>query len=247
MSDDGATGTEDSQERSWTLEDLMLRAHYLTTFLTPAVLLLGLAMLATSAAYAQGTPDGETPAAEDICTKWGFTGKVNGLCNAYCEAMDCGDANPQASDQACDRVFDEIIAALGETPFPTCQDIDDDGVPNGLDNCPDVVNPDQMDTDGDGEGDACEIAVCPCEGDILDGITWGSVYRTRFLITCTPDNITAIGASASSPWLLIAERDQCTIFGMGGVTIYYPEDGPEAIACRESLQAIVQEDGFSCP
>jgi len=29
------------------------------------------------------TPDGETPAAEDICTLWGFSGTINGLCNAY--------------------------------------------------------------------------------------------------------------------------------------------------------------------
>jgi hypothetical protein len=33
------------------------------------------------------TPDGLTPAGDDICTKWGFSGKINSLCNAYCEAM----------------------------------------------------------------------------------------------------------------------------------------------------------------
>jgi len=35
------------------------------------------------------TPDGVTPADEDICTQWGYSGKLNGLCKAYCEAMDC--------------------------------------------------------------------------------------------------------------------------------------------------------------
>ncbi len=34
-------------------------------------------------------------------------------------------------------------------------DSDDDGVPDALDNCPRVPNPDQPDTDGDGVGDAC--------------------------------------------------------------------------------------------
>ena len=77
------------------------------------------------------TPDGETPAQESICETWGFQGKVQGLCNAFCEAMDCDDPNPQASDQACARVLVKIEDALPEgTIFPTCQDLDEDGVPN---------------------------------------------------------------------------------------------------------------------
>jgi hypothetical protein len=36
-------------------------------------------------------------------------------------------------------------------------DTDGDGVPNGIDNCPTVPNPDQKDSDHDGVGDACEI------------------------------------------------------------------------------------------
>jgi len=110
-----------------------------------------------------GTPDGLTPAVEDICTKWGFDGKVNGLCNAYCEAMDCDDPNPHASDQACTRVLDKIQGELGNTPFPTCEDSDDDGIPNGSDNCPAVANPDQLDSDGDGVGDACDN--CPSDAN----------------------------------------------------------------------------------
>ncbi len=35
-------------------------------------------------------------------------------------------------------------------------DIDGDGILNKKDNCPAVYNPDQLDTDGDGKGDACE-------------------------------------------------------------------------------------------
>jgi probable HAF family extracellular repeat protein len=38
-------------------------------------------------------------------------------------------------------------------------DFDSDGVPNGIDNCPSVWNPDQADADGDGVGDSCDN--CP--------------------------------------------------------------------------------------
>lgn len=36
------------------------------------------------------------------------------------------------------------------------EDVDGDGIPNDLDNCPGTANPDQLDQDGDGIGDACD-------------------------------------------------------------------------------------------
>jgi hypothetical protein len=47
-------------------------------------------------------------------------------------------------------------------------DRDQDGVPNGVDNCDAAVNPDQRDTDGDGVGDACDPTPgsTPCEVDV---------------------------------------------------------------------------------
>jgi len=42
------------------------------------------------------------------------------------------------------------------TPIPGPTDVDNDGVPDASDNCPNVPNAPQVDTDGDGQGDACD-------------------------------------------------------------------------------------------
>ena len=86
------------------------------TKLTISLLFVSL-ILFYSPAFAQ-TPDGQTPAQEDVCS--GESGAAFGLCNAYCEAMDCDSANPQASDKACNRVLDRFLNITGEQ-MPQCQ------------------------------------------------------------------------------------------------------------------------------
>jgi hypothetical protein len=47
-----------------------------------------------------------------------------------------------------------------------CVDSDGDGVCDNVDNCPNVANPDQKDSDGNGVGDACQTAArCDVDGD----------------------------------------------------------------------------------
>ena len=52
------------------------------------------------------TPDGVTPAEETVCD--GLSGAAFGLCNAYCEAMDCDSDSTKAS-QKMRRVLKIII------------------------------------------------------------------------------------------------------------------------------------------
>jgi uncharacterized repeat protein (TIGR01451 family) len=47
---------------------------------------------------------------------------------------------------------DEAVATAESVDF------DGDGIPNAVDNCPSVYNPDQKDSDGNGIGDACQAA-----------------------------------------------------------------------------------------
>lgn len=72
-------------------------------------------LASSNAAFAQ-TADGQTPAEEKVCDD--YTGKAFGICNAYCEAIDCDD-DPNASATACAQLETKFTAATGEK-FPAC-------------------------------------------------------------------------------------------------------------------------------
>ncbi len=56
-----------------------------------------------------------------------------------------------------------------DPPLVAFEDFDLDGILNDLDNCSQVPNADQLDTDGDGIGDACEVADPAADTD-ADGV-----------------------------------------------------------------------------
>jgi len=51
-----------------------------------------------------------------------------------------------------------MVALIGTVMPPAFADHDGDTIDDAIDNCPDVANEDQADTDGDGIGDACNDA-----------------------------------------------------------------------------------------
>lgn len=55
-----------------------------------------------------------TWAQDDVCD--GFIGAAFGLCNAYCEAMDCDSDAPNANEKACGNVSDRFMGQTGQLP-----------------------------------------------------------------------------------------------------------------------------------
>lgn len=53
----------------------------------------------------------------------------------------------------------DLVTLLGNFGNTCISDYDGDGVPDSIDNCPAVYNPDQADSNGNGLGDACDIGL----------------------------------------------------------------------------------------
>ncbi|MFM7259958.1 MAG: thrombospondin type 3 repeat-containing protein, partial [bacterium] len=99
----------------------------------------------------------------------------------------CGNIAPQYPDIGYNATWTDLG---GNTFADICpeDDLDADGVADIVDNCPGIANPDQIDCDGNGTGDACDIAAgaedinlngvldqCECLGDVLaDGLVNGA-------------------------------------------------------------------------
>lgn len=83
--------------------------------LSNLALCIGL-IVAPAAVLAQGTPDGQTPAEESVCDS--LDGALFGLCNAYCEATDCGDGVNYANWHACASLEKNWTRKTGLDEFP---------------------------------------------------------------------------------------------------------------------------------
>jgi len=120
--------------------------------ITPAVAKSGVTAIAGGEQHTIALKNGEVLA-------WGRN--TDGQCNVPTSAKS-GVTAIAASDYFAIALFDP-------------NDLDGDGIPNASDNCPSVANPTQVDCDGNGVGDACEIQLdCNSNGiadvcEILSG------------------------------------------------------------------------------
>jgi hypothetical protein len=87
--------------------------------------------------------------------------------------LNVGDTSSTLSDTGVGGYLDKVVVdqASGSTTYdfdPPPPDGDNDGVPDATDNCPATSNAGQTDTDGDGQGDACDA------DDDNDGVADGT-------------------------------------------------------------------------
>lgn len=74
------------------------------------LIMVGMLVVFMGIAHAK-TPDGSTPAEESVCS--GLSGASWGMCNAYCEAMDCDNEDSKASSTACSRIAQKYHERTG--------------------------------------------------------------------------------------------------------------------------------------
>jgi len=117
------------------------------------------------------------------------------------------------------------ITALRQAVVDLTEDIDQDGLANGSDNCPGDYNPGQSDANGDGIGDAC---CCTLRGD-ADGSGACNVSDLTYLVAFLFQG----GAGAACP----AEMDNeasgdVTVSDLTYLVAYLFQGGPDPVPCR---------------
>jgi hypothetical protein len=126
-----------------------------------------------------------------------------------------------------------------ENPYPggvdvtvitSCQDNDNDGVCDTIDNCPLVANPDQFDGDSDGTGDACQVGITglwPADANVGDSVSvfiFGENFTTDGSTEVYFNGIQQLLVSPVTSDMLIVRLAPVTVSLFGPISVTTPSD-----------------------
>lgn len=173
------------------------------------------------------TPDGVTPAEENICDE--FSGKAYGTCNAFCEAMDCHLDPTTANSTGCAKVMEQFLIATG-TVLECCDHSDcDDGSLCTVHSCiSGTCTVESVDCD-DGDpctADFCEdvcaapppipdpgcfslpLPVCGCDGETYEDAC-AAINAAVTIAYNGPCDDRSVGGCGSAPFC--PSEEECTV------------------------------------
>jgi hypothetical protein len=94
----------------------------------------------------------------------------------------------------------------------SCDDADRDTICDQVDNCPDLANADQADTDGDGRGDACPKLEVNCDGETVQtDVSLGSATIGRVRINDTEGTLARVAPGAQVELSVFVRFSTCEI------------------------------------
>lgn len=215
-----------------------------------------------------GVVDGKDTAGDGVCA--GLSGDLAGLCNSYCEALDCDGATPHASEAVCGSLLAKFMARSGDGSLPPCvlPDMDGDGVADDDDNCPDTGNVAQLDTDLDGKGNVCDncpilpnpmqedtfgepgvgdVCDCPCwTVDSLVAVDWGSsplcvTDRTEVLLFDSTRGLPQAAVAGRMP-----VGPACLFESIDHDIIFVQTTFPQKETCSAYIMITAMEIGITC-